>query len=1319
MKKRPKLSDGEKAELVVPKKRKSARLLAFKDNDKQTVRGESTDAATNASKDTCKTPEDADSSASDSSPNNNCPICLGQLENKSFTDSCFHTFCFVCLLEWSKVKAVCPLCKQQFKSIIHSVRSIEDYDQYYLRTDELTSDDSRRFRYRTTVIPGARHRRETHELHHRMLLQRPSRAMMRGPWGRSGQAATSEFRQRIYATGAKVKELVPTGGRPPRYRDISAAFFARNPASTHRLVPWLNRELNVLLNHHDDHIQFVLELILELITRYSIDSEEFFQHIQPFTDRRTRHFIHEFYSFARAPYDIVAYDQNAVYDNVDLPVHEIESEDESRNGVTNDDDDDSDVIMLSPPPRGAATDGSLALSLTPLLDRVRNFLGTFSQQADTAHTGWDTPVPGTSHSWSPQYTATCPEDPIDITDSTTHQNVGETSCSSAASDVEIVAVEKPWDCRTPICLSSDSDSGLTVPTQYRGYGHHSDARRRSRSLSSTRSHRTDHSSRRRRSRSSSHRRLKNWDNHGHRRHRELSRRTSRSPHDRRDRRRNRDSDLHHSTSSHRRHRDRDGRRDLHRSDRYRGESGYGRSHYSSASGRHGERQSTERHSKSRSRSHICMDSDSSHSSHRHKRRHKDRHDRGDRRERRRRDDDTDPPCKRTMGGDVSNDASRERRYKKHPTGHKHSKSTDKVSTMVKVEKNTAVLKSVVVQPFCDGDIRDVPIRQEVVTPEPLRDVPIREEAVSPQPLANDSTKHQELAASDASYTVRNEETCTVGINQVPDPQLSTRELGSHKECPSTDETAPSVGPLDGNDTAKVAGCENEQKVEPADCGHESQTTPPADTGREVLQAVDIVANIDDRADVESDESSSVDVESIEPNMSVFGQQPDTLFSPAAKCLSISDDDIQVVDAGSITSSNNDNGVSHCFDTCYSPVQNVFPQQYEQINVTSSGSSSRGSSLSTLSDSSSGTGVGLSIDITTPDKENCSGGYPEQCISITDDDDDNSQSSRHCSLAEISGNMVEGGNVCQQVVSVSDDDNSISRNIQSDTTDSMSGDFSLANDKEGNKVEEKHQLQNLKDALAANNNINTDGTDSAGLVEQLKQLLPVQENSQSEQLQKQCRSTPSVTEGDDSVDLAKEIDSDRGDVQTSDGPNQKNSAAEHVTAGTIQEGSQSGKSQKQCLSATEVDNNMDVTRESPSEVDSPPSVMLGGCKPSCTPMEHNESPLPHKGHRTYIHGDNEMGSHFNKPSSTVRLDDSVQQKDSSVAPEIVDTNSHFVQLKDSVITSEIVETNSVQQKDSNTNITSEVLQQDVVTDDDDDDDDAFAELYLEDTLNMNL
>jgi len=37
------------------------------------------------------------------SPDSTCSICLGGLENKSFTDSCFHAFCFECLVEWSKV----------------------------------------------------------------------------------------------------------------------------------------------------------------------------------------------------------------------------------------------------------------------------------------------------------------------------------------------------------------------------------------------------------------------------------------------------------------------------------------------------------------------------------------------------------------------------------------------------------------------------------------------------------------------------------------------------------------------------------------------------------------------------------------------------------------------------------------------------------------------------------------------------------------------------------------------------------------------------------------------------------------------------------------------------------------------------------------------------------------------------------------------------------------------------------------------------------------------------------------------------------------
>lgn len=67
-----------------------------------------------------------------SSPDEKCAICLGPLENMSYTNACAHKYCFVCLLEWSKVKAECPLCKVKFKSIIHNIKGDDEYESYTL-----------------------------------------------------------------------------------------------------------------------------------------------------------------------------------------------------------------------------------------------------------------------------------------------------------------------------------------------------------------------------------------------------------------------------------------------------------------------------------------------------------------------------------------------------------------------------------------------------------------------------------------------------------------------------------------------------------------------------------------------------------------------------------------------------------------------------------------------------------------------------------------------------------------------------------------------------------------------------------------------------------------------------------------------------------------------------------------------------------------------------------------------------------------------------------------------------------------------------------
>lgn len=51
----------------------------------------------------CQT--EAEAEERPSSPND-CAICLEQLTDKSFTNSCLHMFCFHCLVAWSKVKII-------------------------------------------------------------------------------------------------------------------------------------------------------------------------------------------------------------------------------------------------------------------------------------------------------------------------------------------------------------------------------------------------------------------------------------------------------------------------------------------------------------------------------------------------------------------------------------------------------------------------------------------------------------------------------------------------------------------------------------------------------------------------------------------------------------------------------------------------------------------------------------------------------------------------------------------------------------------------------------------------------------------------------------------------------------------------------------------------------------------------------------------------------------------------------------------------------------------------------------------------------------
>ncbi|XP_057373342.1 E3 ubiquitin-protein ligase Topors-like isoform X2 [Daphnia carinata] len=254
-----------------------------------------------------------------SSPGSSCSICLGRHENKSYTNNCLHEFCFTCLLEWSKVKPECPLCKQAFTSIIHNVRANHEYDEHKIPLVEPEEPDvfdqllHHRFRYRTTVTSERRRMLALERLH--TMRQFAQEGVLPHPTERrpmrSRLTGTSTFRRRVYQRDLWVRPLSDITGR---YRETTPEFFQMNPAMTHRLVPWLNRELNVLLVNHENRLSYVLQLILRLITQLHIRSRAFREAIQSYIGAYTEHFIHEFFQFARSPYDMYGFDENADYE---------------------------------------------------------------------------------------------------------------------------------------------------------------------------------------------------------------------------------------------------------------------------------------------------------------------------------------------------------------------------------------------------------------------------------------------------------------------------------------------------------------------------------------------------------------------------------------------------------------------------------------------------------------------------------------------------------------------------------------------------------------------------------------------------------------------------------------------------------------------------------------------------------------------------------------------------------------------------------------------------------------------------------------------
>ncbi|XP_064191224.1 topoisomerase I binding, arginine/serine-rich a [Anguilla rostrata] len=410
----------------------------------------------------------------EASPDSKCPICLDRFNNMAYLDRCLHKFCFRCIHEWSKNKAECPLCKQGFNSIFHTIKAENDFKEFVLRPVEngsFGSPGGHRFRYRTTLT---RERQEARRITssppdngvifeglagpapsqpdrgvRRMMTRLAARRRAQSE-GRTLRALREQevirFRRALYRTGVRVRS-VRDGGR---YRDTSAEFYRRNPACLHRLVPWLKRELTVLYGAHGSLVNIVQHIIMSWITRYDMEDQAMQEELRPFLLARTDHFLHEFISFARAPFNMEAYDQHAIYDCPAPSSLEDSSSDASVIAIS----EDEDELDLR---RGPVAGG--ALSQAPWDDETPGPSYSAAEQATPAtlalsesesESGAEERAgPGAT----PQQGALVKADPAAAKDGVD---------SSGEEDCVIIGYVKPMVERTPelVQLSSDSEESV-------------------------------------------------------------------------------------------------------------------------------------------------------------------------------------------------------------------------------------------------------------------------------------------------------------------------------------------------------------------------------------------------------------------------------------------------------------------------------------------------------------------------------------------------------------------------------------------------------------------------------------------------------------------------------------------------------------------------------------------------------------------------------------------------------------------------------------------------------------------------------------------
>lgn len=68
-----------------------------------------------------------------------CAICMGPVVQLALTNSCLHQFCFDCIAQWTTIAPECPLCRNEYQTVLCDIRTADEYRELQIVDATITA----------------------------------------------------------------------------------------------------------------------------------------------------------------------------------------------------------------------------------------------------------------------------------------------------------------------------------------------------------------------------------------------------------------------------------------------------------------------------------------------------------------------------------------------------------------------------------------------------------------------------------------------------------------------------------------------------------------------------------------------------------------------------------------------------------------------------------------------------------------------------------------------------------------------------------------------------------------------------------------------------------------------------------------------------------------------------------------------------------------------------------------------------------------------------------------------------------------------------